>query len=176
MHMILRVLAAAFVFVAWANADAQALRAYEMKSIALYQPDDVLTSRVGHDAVPLAGYIEAINAVATDEFGRAERGRGSSGAIVIAVKPSGASRMWLVLGENELPEGLAERLKSRVERIGPMSVSGGPIAFALVFDAWGGGVPIATSDQPAPYPDEWRVATDGEPLVVPDGILDVIWP
>ena len=85
--------------------------------------------------------------------------------------------MWLVLGDNELPQGLPQRLKSSIEGIAALPVYIGPVAFAITFDAWGGGKAVTTAEDPAPIPDEWRAANSGPgPVVVPDGVLDVIWP
>jgi hypothetical protein len=160
-----------------ASSLAQAAQGFEMSNVVLYQPDDVLRSRLGGDVPSLVDYISRVNTAAAGEFSQHTDAPGTSGAIVVAVKPNGSSRVWLELGENKLPEGLAIRLKSQLERLSPMKVHAGPVAFAIIFQAWGGGTPITTPEQPAPFPVEWREAVVGpEPGVVPDTILEAIWP
>jgi hypothetical protein len=150
---------------------------FMLTSVALYQPDPVLRERMGADATPLSNYIKALQAEASAIFSNAERGDGLSGSIVVAVKPGGQSRVWLVLGQNKLDPALREALIARLQRVQPVVAVSGPIAFALNFNAWGAGTPILQPAEHIPIPEEWKAAMKGQPAgVMPDAPLEVLWP
>ena len=147
---------------------------FAVKSLALYQPNDVLVARLGTDAAPLASYVKQIEARETALFANSTKHPGVSGAIVIAIKPGRQSRAWLVLGSSGVPASLALQVAAEAEAVFPVSVRLGPIAVAIMFDAWGGGQPVTDREHPAPVPPEWRGTSARE--VIPDGPLARIWP
>jgi hypothetical protein len=152
-------------------------RRFSVTSIALYQPDDVLRDRVGTDARDFARYLKALEAAAESSFASLSNADGVTGSIVVALKPGGLARFWLVLGDNKLPLGLRETLLEGLASITPISVTNGPVAAALNFDAWGGGQPILGPGEVIPIPEEWRNALVGSPPgVLPDAPLKAIWP
>ncbi len=143
--------------------------AFRLRSVVLYQPNDVLTARLGGDAQPFAGYVRRVERhVSSALAGR--KAPGFSAAVVIAVKPDGEVHAWLVT-RRKLPPGLAGDVTAAAEAAPPVDVQGGPIAFAIVFDAFGGGgPPVVDRAHPIPIPPEWRqgasasgLTTDGPP-------------
>ena len=149
---------------------------FVMTSLVLYQPDAVLKERIG-GVGSLGSYLKELRSEAGRVFASVSKADGVSGSIVVAVKPGGLSRFWLVLGSNKLPRGLETSLLDRLTAVRAVSVSGGPIAVALNFDAWGGGQPILSEGEHIPIPEEWRKAMKGRPPgVIPDAPLQVLWP
>jgi len=149
---------------------------FVMTSVALYQPDAVLKERLG-DVAPLSSYLRELQSEAARVFVSVPKSSGVTGSIVVAVKPGGLSRFWLVLGSSRLPPGFEAALVARLAAVKSMSVKGGPVAVALNFDAWGGGQPILTGGEHVPIPNEWRTAMKGKPAgVLPDAPLQVLWP
>ena len=160
-----------------AHATDTVLPAFRSGEVALYQPDDELRARIGDSAESLAAYIRALNVAAESVLATGKPHAGSTGAIVVAVKPGGRSKVWLEFGNNPFPEPEQKALLSRLQSVPPLEVRGGAILFAITFDAWGGGVPITTSDQPVPIPAAWRnAATASGGGALPDAVLDVLWP
>lgn len=155
--------------------EAQALPPFKMTSVALYQPEEMIPVRFGGEVQPLADYIKSLRATAEATFSVAKRGPGATGAIVVALRPGPRSKVWLALGDNLLDDTLRQTLIRNLEAIPPVEVHGGPFAFNLNFEAWGGGKPVTTSDDPLAIAPEWREAkvSGGE---LPDAVLDVIWP
>ena len=150
---------------------------FMLTSVALYQPDPVLRERMGADATPLSTYLKALQAEASAVFSNAGGGAGTSGSIVVAVKPGGQSRVWLVLGQNKLNAALRGALITRLQAVQPVVAVTGPIAFALNFNAWGAGTPILQPGEHVPIPEEWKAAMKGQPAgVIPDAPLRVLWP
>jgi hypothetical protein len=138
---------------------------FELNEVILYQPNNVLTARLG-DARPLAAYIKRIEHGLTKTLAAAPAPRGFSAAEVIAVKPGPSSHAWLV-SRSRLPDGLAAQLDAAAEAVPPVTVQGGPIAFAIVFAAYGGGgKPVVDKAHPIPIPREWR--DDAPAVLAPD--------
>jgi hypothetical protein len=136
--------------------------AFRLDEIILYQPNNVLTARLG-DPKPLAGYIKRIEHGLAKTLAAAPAPRGFSAAEVVAVKPGPSSHAWLV-SRSHLPDGLATALDAAAEAVPPVTVQGGPIAFAIVFEAYGGGgKKVVDKAHPIPIPREWR---DNAPAVL----------
>jgi hypothetical protein len=153
---------------------AKAEPAFKMTSLALYQPNDVLVTRLGNDPAPFADYIKQIVAREAAVLANAGQHPGASGAIVVAIKPGQQSKVWIVMGLNGLPEPLLAQMKAEAESVAPVSVRLGPIAFAINFDVWGGGQSVTDATNPVPVPPEWLGGSGRE--VLPDGPLSRIWP
>ena len=147
---------------------------FTMTSVALYQPNDVLVERLG-DASGLASYAKALVAAASDEFSKWPSRAPVQGTLVVAVKPNGGVRVWLVVPKGSIPDAWSMALKRKLEAVTPIvAVREGPTAFAINFSAWRAAL---ASPQPPPIPDEWRTAMEGRPPgVIPDSALAVIWP
>jgi hypothetical protein len=149
---------------------------FESSDIVLYQPDAELKSRMGHDAAPLADYIRRLSTAAESIVAEAPPSAGATAAIVVVVKPGRRSRVWLVLGGNELPDAVKRRLVPALEAIRPLPVRDGPVAFAMTFHAWGGGIPIVDPEMPAPIPPEWQEASAAIGGGMLDAIIEQAWP
>jgi OmpA family len=149
---------------------------FQLRGIVLYQPNAMLVARLGaNGARPLSNYIGQIKVSLASVIAAAPPQPGVTAALVVGVKPSGAVRTWLVAPAGSLPAALAAQLQTAAQAVPPMAVQNGPIAFALVFNAWGGGAPITDAQHPAPMPPEWRTGAPG-PVLVPDGVFARIWP
>ncbi len=154
---------------------AQALPPFKMTSVALYQPEEMIPIRFGGEVETLADYINSLRASAEASFAGAKRGQGATGAIVVALRPGPRSKVWLALGDNRLDDDLKQALIRTLEAVPPPEVHGGPFAFSINFEAWGGGKPVSTREDPLAIAPEWRDAkVDGG--LLPDAVLDVIWP
>jgi hypothetical protein len=146
---------------------------FAVKKVVLYQPNEVLVDRLGNDAGPFGNYIKQIEIREATVFANAGQHPGASGAIVVAIRPGKQSRAWIVLGSNSLPAALVSQIKAEAETVLPVSVQRGPVAFAVLFEAWGGGQPITDAAHPVPIPLEWRAAA---PEMLPDRPLSRVWP
>jgi TonB family protein len=142
---------------------------FETTNIVLYQPDDVLQKRLpgaGH----LAAYIKKVQSAATDML--AKETNPDTLVIVTAVRPDKTTRVWLM--GSKLDEKKQTALRQQLEAIPPVEVKDGPVAFAICATIAGG--PEFT-DTP-PMPEEWKKAAEKlpQPIVIPDAILDGVWP
>ncbi len=125
-------------------------------SVVLYQPDAVLRARLGGHAAPLAVYVRQIDRSAVAILRTIPNAPGFQAALVIALKPGGTSHAWLVT-KSKLPPDVAPRLIAAAQAVPPPAVQGGPMAFAIIFNALGGGgPPVTDAAHPIPIPPEWR--------------------
>ena len=92
-------------------------------------------------------------------------------SLVVAVKPQQRCRFWFEFDPGGLDKAIVDDLQERLREL-PVPVVHGPVAMAFHAVLWGG----PSSGEPRwPFvPKEWlEVARPG--LLVPDGILDIIW-
>ncbi len=143
---------------------------FETTGIVLYQPDEVLQTRLpgtGH----LAAYIGKLQEVLTDTF--AEHTAPGALEVVTAVRPGESSRVWIMAPS--LDPKTRDTLRERLEAVPPAKVNGGPVAFAICGTLAGGPEP---STSPAPLPPEWKSAAEKlpRPVRIPDDLLETVWP
>jgi hypothetical protein len=129
---------------------------FRQLSVVFYQPEAVLRTRLGDDTAPLAAYVRQIDRSAAAALRTIPNAPGFQAALVIALKPGGTSHAWLVT-RRKLPPDVAPQLVAAAQAEPPLSVQGGPVAFAIIFNALGGGGPAVTdAAHPIPIPTEWR--------------------
>ncbi len=149
----------------------ESTNAFTMTSITLYLPNEALRER-GPSVEALAGYVKALVAKANGILTAAPRGRGATGALVVGLKPPARSRLWVMVGDSSRKSEFVRALKAPLEAVPPPSVRGFN-AFAINFNAWGGGTPLA--EPLPPVPQEWRRVITHEG-VLPDVAFEAVWP
>jgi len=152
-------------------ADAQlGSRGFEKWDIFLYQPDNVLQKRLSGSVTGLADYAKRLMATCEASFASAPMPETPS--IIVAVRPGKRSRVWFVSSRlTDTPQRQA--LRRKLEAITPCEVRGGPVVFAVSYRVAGG---EGKHLKNPPIPKEWEDAAKGKELLVPDGILDIVWP
>jgi len=130
---------------------------FKLDSVVMYQPASVVADRVG-DPEALKDYEHRLEHDLRDSLAAAPREKGFSAAMVVAVRPGLGAHVWLV-SKAPIPAGLAGQLTAAAQAEPPVDVQGGPIAFAVVFDGFGGGGPkVVDKKHPIPIPDAWTQA------------------
>jgi len=147
--------------------------AFVATNLALYLPDQVMLER-GPPTEVLAPYVRALIAAAEKAVNAAPPGRGVSGAFVVALKAPGRSRVWIMVGDPARQAEFTALLKGRLEAVPAPGGVKDNNAFAIAFNIWGGGTPLASTS--LPVPDEWRRALPKGPVNLPDDALRVVWP
>lgn len=142
----------------------------EINKIFLYQPNEVLERRVP-DAAKLANYIARLQSVC-QSFLAGDKAPETLD-IVVAVRPGKRSRVWFVSSTRPADDPRRRSLQKKLEKVAPCELNGGPIAFAIVVKIAGGD---GGNRKEPPMPKEWQDAADKGNLLIPDGILDIIWP
>lgn len=148
-------------------------KAFATTNLSLYLPDDVMAQR-GPPTSLLAPYVRALIAAADKAISALPPGRGASGAFVVALKPPGRSRVWIMIGDPARQAEFTALLKGPLEAVPAPGGVRDVNAFAISFNAWGGGAPLASAS--LPVPDEWRRALPKGGGVLPDDALRGAWP
>ncbi len=150
---------------------------FKLESITLPQPDGTLQARLG-GAKELADYIKLIAASLEASFRAAGNLQPTTGAAVVAVKPGRRAKFWLMSSEYPIVEAITNDFRHRFEKISPVAVQEGPVAFAVIFTINGGAKPLTEKGNPMPLPEEWKEAAKKVPgpLLVPEGFLALVWP
>ena len=155
--------------VALSAVDAQPRRPIFETDIFLYQPDNVLQERLSGSARGLADYVKRLESICEASFATAPTPETLN--IIVAVRPGKRSRVWFVSSRpTDTPQRQA--LRRKLEAITPCEVRGGPVAFALLGVAGGDGKSLKNPLMPK----EWEDAAKGKELLIPDGVLDIVWP
>ena len=145
----------------------------KLKSIRLYLTDERLRDRVGDDVEPLAKYIEALKREAGTFWGAANPPGVKGLLVAVGVRADGKSRAWCEAVGGEVPAEKLDKFRAALEKVRPVHVRNGPIAFAMelgLFDQMPAEFPVA----PQAWSDAAKKAK--KPLLVPDGLFEVIWP
>lgn len=148
-------------------------------SVILYQPNNVLTMRLGDDVAPFATYIKGLEAAAEPFLGK-DKAELLDVFVVIkpgAVGPVQRSRVWFVSSLS--PQPSTAELKKALEEVPPPEVTDGSVVFAMCY-ALNGAKPrdTKTEEGKPPLPEEWRqfLPKSAEPVPLSDTLLKNVWP
>jgi hypothetical protein len=107
----------------------------EVKRIVLLTPEHELAVRVSTET--LSDYLEKINQTVQDYLAAQDPGPGQDLLLQCEVQPPGEAEMKLASRPGIAAEVLQE-VYDRLQALTAPEVSGGPIAFQVIFAAWGG--------------------------------------
>lgn len=145
-------------------------------SVMLYQPNEVLAHRVV-DEKQLQHYVDVVVHTVQEYFARVPLVGSYGLTVVVAIKPGRRARCWPEFVP-EVPESTRRGLANRLHQLQPPEVRDGPIAFASRLRLQGG--PPEGHEPFVFLPSQWAnlIAQAGpdEKLLIPDDILDRLWP
>lgn len=149
---------------------ANALEPLTNYGVMLMQPENVVQQRI-QDVGTLAAYIRAVESATSQAVASTRVKPGSSGFVVVAVRPGQRSNAWLDF-KPALPPELASAMLAKVQAVPPPSVAKGPVVFALKVGLWGS--PDVAGNVPAPK--EWAAATAKAGRAIEVGnLVEMIW-
>jgi hypothetical protein len=147
---------------------------FRLGGMRLYQPDDVLATRLPNGVGELAAYCKTLAWVGTEYFGRLGRDFGSLGVlIVVGIKPHRRTRIWCESVEGVVPSDawdvFVDLLDGAGENVWPTVTK--PVAFALECVLGAGpsnGFPMV--------PKAWQeaIADRGGRVTVPDELFGLV--
>ncbi len=155
-----------------------AMNGIETDGVVLYQAEDVLKERALTQS-SLIDYVKRLETVYRRFFSTVDVSETLD--IVVAVRPGKLSRIWLASSTHPTPDPGRESLRRELESVPACEILNGPIAFAIITKVAGGdGRNPSKGDNSVeqPFPQEWVDASAKQKrnLLVPDDILDLIWP
>ncbi len=129
--------------------------AFRVKTVILgYQPDAILADRLAGRKPEFDAYVGKIEARLAATLAAHPTPKFSA-ALVIALKTDNDPHAWLVT-RSAIPPDLATALTDAATAEPPFPVQGGRMAFAIVFNAYGGGKPVTDKTHPIPIPPAWH--------------------
>lgn len=143
-----------------------------LTSLTLYLPPEITEARLPDPQV-LATYTRALTDAANETLASRPPHVGTSGTLIVVVKPGNRSRAWVVTGDESLHPGMASAVEAALETQPAPTVTG-PIMLGIMFDAWGGGPPPA--NMPYPLPQQWIDALPPEGGQIDDALIARVWP
>ncbi len=162
--------------------DSEKVKVFQVENIALLNPMEEFGQRAGSARV-VAGFIKAIEAglkpVVESKFSKDKTPQ--NGLVAVAIRPGGSSKFWVDIG-GIFHEDITSKLESALADVGTPQVAGGPVAFTINFQIWGG---VAKSSpqkkvgvSPPTMPALWKEAIKGnkDKLRLPDELLPLVWP
>jgi hypothetical protein len=142
---------------------------FSVQAVTFCQANLLVLQRLGRPA-PFSAYVLRIKSNLSAVIGAAPAQAGATAAMVVAIKPGPEARAWLIDPSGALG-GFAPGLIAAASAARPPAIRNGPIAFAIIFQAWGGGAPFPAG---FPVPAAWEGGDASE--IIPDGPLARIWP
>jgi hypothetical protein len=139
----------------------------------LYQADEEIRARLVSSEAALNAYLDRMVETADAFLQRVPPQPGRLLTLFVALKPGMHRRFWI---ESEPPgfdsRSLAELLP-HLEELPPPLVQNGPIALAVQASLWNAEGP---EENWPTMPREWVEASHHRSLLIPDGLLEVLWP
>jgi hypothetical protein len=137
--------------------------------IYLYQPDEVIKERLCcEDGIRFFKQVNEVLLITGRVFKFTDPG---TGAIVVAVAPEKALKVWVVVDSGEFPETVRAAIKLSIQEKVP-TVQGGPVAVAYRYSLAGAEI-VKTA---LPIPEEWLtvIKESGKETLNTDEILQVL--
>lgn len=140
--------------------------------VVLYMPDKVMKARIKVE--DLGPYMKAVDKAAEQVVLAAPKEAGSSGMLLIAMRPQGQSKAWVVTGKPEMSQGLADQMIAAAEAVPVPTVNTETVLMGINFHAFGGGVaPVSAGP---PIPRDWYSHFSKDGGVLDDALLAKVWP
>jgi hypothetical protein len=146
---------------------------FRRSEIVLYQPDDALQA-LGVETTTLTEYIKQLTEVTVRLCAAVTTPQALQ--IVVAARPDGTSRVWLVTEQPPTTEVNVAALREALERVPPPPLAKGPLVLAMngaLADGAARKLGTAESFQP-PLPEEWKRVMAGANTV--EEVVNRAWP
>jgi hypothetical protein len=147
-----------------------AVGTFVIERLMLYQPNEVLQQRIA-DSQSLTDYISQIISRSVAFWADRPTGTAQLRTLVTAIKPGCKVRFWMECTKESIPEGCLAAWMEQLHAVAVPIVTQGPVAVAIHVKMFG-----EPAGQWPPIPKSWQVATVEKNLLVPDEVLQVVWP
>ncbi len=142
------------------------------EGVVLYMPDKVMKARIRIE--DLSPYMEAVDAAARAVVEAQPTQPGSSGMLLVGLRPGGLSKAWVVTGEPPLSAEVSQALIAAAEAVPAPPVNEETVLVGIKFHAFGGGVaPVSAGP---PIPRDWYSHFSKDGGVLDDVLMAKVWP
>lgn len=140
--------------------------------VVLYMPDKVMKARIKIE--DLSPYTKALD-LASQRVVEAQTGQsGTSGMLLVAMRPGAQSKAWVVTGEPEMSDPVSQALVAAAEAVPVPPVATETVLIGIKFHAFGGGQePVSAGP---PIPRDWYNHFTKDGGVLDDALMAKVWP
>jgi hypothetical protein len=135
----------------------------------MYQPDEMMRERVP-SIEALTKYLERVAETSAKYWEKVQPSEGRPVLLAVALRPGGRVRFW---ADSPVPlEPILTLPWLRELEVLPVPAVNGQVAMALEAVLW------KVRGKPPQWPlmpGEWLAASANRPVMMPDGVLDVVW-
>lgn len=148
---------------------------YRPANVILYNQTEEFAARAPSGQV-FGSYVNRLNEAAATLWSDHPTAAGQNGLIAAAIRPNGELKLWVEVA-NKLELEKSALLKEKLSNFGSLQVKGGPIAFAVEFELWGGDPKAQTNQDGIHYPQVWLAAmtAQGKTECTVDELLSIVW-
>lgn len=142
------------------------------EGVVLYMPDQVMKARIKVE--DLSPYMRAVETAAKAVVEAQTGQKGTSGMLLLGLRPEGQSKAWVVTGEPPMAQPVADAMIAAAEAVPAPPVSEGTVLVGIQFHAFGGGTAPVSSGPPIPR--DWYSHFSKHGGLLDDGLMDKVWP
>lgn len=142
------------------------------EGVILYMPDNIMKARIKvEDLSPYMKSVdEAVKAVAEAQADQ----KGASGVLLVAMRPQGKSKAWVVTGQPPMNQTIADAMIEAAEAVPVPPVNEETVLVGIKFHAFGGGAAPVSAGPPIPV--GWYSHFSKHGGLLDDALLEKVWP
>ncbi|NIJ27604.1 hypothetical protein [Brevundimonas terrae] len=142
------------------------------EGVVLYMPDQIMKARIKVE--DLSPYMRAVESAAKTVVEAQTGQKGTSGMLLLALRPEGQSKAWVVTGEPPMAQPVADAMIAATEAVPAPPVNEGTVLVGIQFHAFGGGTAPVSSGPPIPR--DWYSHFSKHGGLLDDALMDKVWP
>lgn len=142
------------------------------EGVVLYMPDPVMKARIKIE--DMSPYMKSVEAAAKAVVEAQSGQKGTSGMLLIGLRPDGQSKAWIVTGEPPMAQPVADAMIAAAEAVPAPPVNEGTVLVGIQFHAFGGGTAPVSSGPPIPR--DWYSHFSKHGGLLDDALMDKVWP
>lgn len=140
--------------------------------VVLYMPDKVMKERIKVE--DLSSYMSAVDGAVSQVLKARAGEAGSSGMLLLAIRPNGLSKAWVVTGEPPMSAQTSAAMIAAAEAVPAPKVNSDTVLVGIQFHAFGGGqAPVSAGP---PIPRDWYSHFSKHGGLLDDALLAKVWP
>ncbi len=140
--------------------------------VVLYMPDPVMKARIRVE--DLSPYMRQVDEAAKAVIEARSGQKGSTGMLLVAMRPAGQSKAWIVTGEPQMDQAVADAVIAAVEAVPAPPVKEETVLVGIKFHAFGGGTEPVSAGPPIPV--GWYTHFSKHGGLLDDELMSKVWP
>ena len=142
------------------------------EGVVLYMPDHIMKERIRVE--DLSPYMKAVDEAAKAVVEGQSGQKGTSGMLLVALRPQAQSKAWVVTGEPSMEPAVSDAMIKAAEGVAVPVVNAETVLVGIKFHAFGGGTaPVSAGP---PIPRDWYSHFSKHGGLLDDELMSKVWP